>query len=85
MMTECLFQICNGIPDCDDGFDESNCGGADAAEIQQQQTLRFRLSRFNRYTDYYDWDGDWGWFTENIDEDKEQFYNLQIPLTTDNW
>ena len=39
----------------------------------------------NRYTDYYDWDGDWGWFTENIDEDKEQFYNLQIPLTTDNW
>lgn len=42
-------------------------------------------SRFNRYNDYYDNDGDWGWFTVNIDEDKEQFYNLQIPLTTDDW
>ena len=41
--------------------------------------------RFNRYNDYYDSDGDWGWFTVNIDEDKEQFYNLQIPLTTDDW
>ena len=51
----------------------------------QEQTLRFRLSRFNRYVDYYDGDGDWGWFTVNIDEDKEQFYNLDIPLTTDDW
>ena len=42
-------------------------------------------NRFNRYNDYYDSDGDWGWFTVNIDEDKEQFYNLQIPLTTDDW
>ncbi len=75
--------ICNGRPDCEDGFDESNCG--DTATWQQEQTLRFRLSRFNRYVDYYDWDGDWGWFTVNIDEDKEQFYNLNIPLTTDNW
>ena len=53
--------------------------------MQQEQTSRFRLSRFNRYIDYYDYDGDWGWFTVNIDEDKEQFYNLEIPLTTDNW
>ena len=75
--------ICNGKRDCEDGFDESNCG--DPAIWQQEQTLRFRLSRFNRYVDYYDWDGDWGWFTVNIDEDKEQFYNLAIPLTTDNW
>ena len=51
----------------------------------QEQTLRFRLSRFNRYVDYYDGDGDWGWFMVNIDEDKEQFYNLDIPLTTDDW
>ena len=41
--------------------------------------------RFNRYADYYDFDGDWGFFTENIDEDKEQFYTLNIPLTTDEW
>ena len=41
--------------------------------------------RFNRYADYYDFDGDWGYFTENIDEDKEQFYTLPIPLTTDEW
>ena len=35
--------------------------------------------------DYYDWDGDWGWFTRNIDEDKESFRTLEIPLTTDDW
>ena len=30
--------------------------------------------RFNRYDDFYDnWDGDWGWFDLNIDEDREQF------------
>lgn len=75
--------ICNGKRDCDDGFDESECG--DQAEVQRDQTLRFRLSRISRYNDYYDNDGDWGWFTVNIDEDKEQFYNLAIPLTTDNW
>ena len=73
--------ICNGRNDCDDGFDESDCG--DPSILQQDQTLRFRLSRFNRYADYYDNDGDWGFFTENIDEDKEQFYTLNIPLTTD--
>ena len=38
-----------------------------------------------RYNDYYDYDGDWGWVTANIDEDREQFYNLDIPLTTDDW
>ena len=58
----------------------------DLSQVQQDQTLRFRLSRFNRYMDYYDAsDGDWGWLTENIDEDREQFYNLGVPLTTDDW
>lgn len=36
--------ICNGRPDCEDGFDESNC--YDFAEWQQEQTLKFRLSRY---------------------------------------
>ncbi|TRY74425.1 hypothetical protein TCAL_00656 [Tigriopus californicus] len=77
-------EICDGQPNCEDGFDESNCG--DSSEWQQEQTLRFRLSRFNRYVDYYDsGTGDWGWLTKNIDEDREQFYNLQIPMTTDDW
>ena len=40
-------QICDGRRDCTvDGFDESNCGDPD--KIKQEQTLRFRLSRFNR-------------------------------------
>ena len=48
--------------------------------------LRFRLSRFNRYSDFYDiGDGEWGWFDENIDEDREQFIVRDIPLTTDRW
>ncbi len=76
--------ICDGKRDCEDGFDESECD--DPSQKQQDQTLSFRLSRFNRYADYYDAsDGDWGWLTVNIDEDREQFYNLGIPLTTDDW
>ena len=33
-------QICDGKRDCEDGFDESNCG--DPSVFQQEQTLRFR-------------------------------------------
>ena len=77
-------QICDGRKDCEDGLDESECG--DPAVFAQEQTLRFRLSRFNRYSDFYDvGDGEWGWFDENIDEDREQFIVRDIPLTTDRW
>ena len=77
-------QICNGQRDCEDGLDESDCG--DELAKQQDSTQRFRLSRVNRYTDYYDvGGGEWGWFDVNIDEDREQFYNLEVPLTTDTW
>ena len=77
-------QICNGQKDCEDGLDESDCG--DAFEEQKEATLRFRLSRVNRYTDFYDvGTGEWGWFDVNIDEDREQFYTLNVPLTTDSW
>ena len=51
-----------------------------------QQILRGYMNiTLCRYNDYYDYDGDWGWVTANIDEDREQFYNLDIPLTTDDW
>ena len=53
--------------------------------FRTQTSLSLFYCRFNRYVDYYDSDGDWGWFTANIDEDKEQFYTLHIPLTTDMW
>ena len=75
---------CNGIRDCDDGLDESNC--RDEFNEKQEATKRFRLSRVNRYTDFYDIGaGEWGWFDVNIDEDREQFYSLEVPLTTDTW
>ena len=43
--------ICNGRKECDDGFDESDCG--DPSVTQQDQTLRFRLSRYNKRADYF--------------------------------
>ena len=44
------------------------------------------MSRYNRYDDYYDnWDGDWGWFDANIDEDREQFVHIPLPETCDDW
>lgn len=45
-----------------------------------------RLSRQNRFNDFYDVDdGDWGWLDVNIDEDGEQFYDLEIPETPDDF
>ena len=44
------------------------------------------MSRYNRYDDFYDnWDGDWGWFDANIDEDREQFVKVEVPPTCDEW
>ena len=77
-------QICDGIKDCDDGYDESGC--VDQVQVQQEQVYRYRMSRYGRYDDYYDnWDGDWGWFDANIDEDKEQFIKIPLPPTCDEW
>ena len=30
-------------------------------------------------------DGDWGWLDVNIDEDGEQFYELEVPETPDDF
>jgi len=79
-----LEDICNGRNDCNDGFDESDCG--DPSKLQQELTYKYRMSRFNRYDDFYDnWDGEWGWFDTNIDEDREQFINIEVPETCDDW
>ena len=43
-------EICNGRNECDDGFDESDCG--DPSVTQQDQTLRFRLSRYDARVKY---------------------------------
>ena len=57
--------------DCSEGEDEAECGDED--RIQDELNLRYRMSRFNRYDDFYDnWDGDWAWLEANIDEDREQ-------------
>ena len=46
----------------------------------------YRLSRQSRFEDFYDvGDGDWGWITANIDEDGEQFVNLALPETPDDF
>ena len=77
-------QICDGHNDCDDGFDESNC--SDEAIELKESVQKYRLSRWDRNTEFYDiGDGDWGWFELNIDEDREQFPNLKVPLITDSW
>ncbi|TRY72565.1 hypothetical protein TCAL_06513 [Tigriopus californicus] len=79
-----LSQRCNGINDCDDGFDESNC--IDETSAIQTQHRNFRMSRQSRFEDFYDIaDGDWGWIITNIDEDGEQFLTLDIPETPDDF
>ena len=45
-------EICDGGRNCDDGWDESNCGDPEADN--QELTYRYRMSRFNRYDDFYD-------------------------------
>ena len=93
--------ICDGKNDCDDGFDESDCVDETRVQQERTYRycyisivsvpficfcLRYRMSRYNRYDDYYDnWDGDWGWFDANIDEDREQFVHIPLPETCDDW
>jgi len=75
---------CDGYNDCEDGTDESGC--YDKASELQESVHRFKLTRWNRITEFYDiGDGDWGWFEVNIDEDREQFLTLKVPLITDSW
>ena len=58
----------------------------DRVKVQQELVYRYRMSRYNRYDDFYDnWDGDWGWFDANIDEDREQFVHVPVPETCDEW
>ncbi|XP_023346769.1 CD109 antigen [Eurytemora carolleeae] len=86
MLTGCFTeeQRCNGIADCEDGYDESNCG--DHSRIKQELTYRYRLSRMNRFDSFYDIsDGDWGWINTNIDEDHEEFRTLDVPETAEEW
>ena len=81
-----VVQKCDGVEDCSDGYDESDCEVEDATEAQQRQIRNYRLSRQSRFEDFYDvGDGDWGWVTANIDEDGEQFYTLPLPETPDDF
>ena len=78
------YQICDGLRDCEDGSDETNCH--DEILELQGSSQKFKLSRWDRNTEFFDiGDGDWGWFEVNIDEDKEQFLTLKVPLITDSW
>ena len=66
--------------DCSEGEDEAECGDED--RIQDELNLRYRMSRFNRYDDFYDnWDGDWAWLEANIDEDREQVRGHSLGCT----
>ena len=77
-------QKCNGVFDCLDKSDEKGC--FDEAKLQLDQIKRYRLSRQSRFEDFYDvGDGDWAWLDINIDEDGEQFYELEVPETPDDF
>jgi len=40
-----------------------------------------KFNRQSRFEDFYDKDdGDWGYFDANIDEDREQFIELQVKI-----
>ena len=77
-------QKCNGIYECPDKSDEKGC--LDEAKLQLDQIKHYRLSRQSRFEDFYDvGDGDWAWLDVNIDEDGEQFYELEVPETPDDF
>ena len=94
------FKICDGRNDCDDGYDESECEDKALNDKDLTFKYRMsRYNRFGfiflytyinlmlyRYDDFYDnWDGEWGWFDVNIDEDGEQFLTIEVPETCDDW
>ena len=47
---------------------------------------RYRLSRGSRFNDFFDEpDGDFMWLDLNIDEDGEQFHEVEVPETPDDF
>ena len=47
---------------------------------------RYRLSRGSRFNDFFDEpDGDFVWLDLNIDEDGEQFHEVEVPETPDDF
>ena len=46
----------------------------------------YRLSRGSRFNDFFDEpDGDFMWLNLNIDEDGEQFHEVEVPETPDDF
>lgn len=75
---------CDGIKNCPDGIDELNCIDVPRTLIEQMRS--YKLSRQARNEDFYDLsDGEWAWLEVNIDEDREQFYTMEVPESPDDF
>ncbi|XP_046648840.1 CD109 antigen-like [Daphnia pulicaria] len=72
-------QRCDGKADCTDGSDEDDCPSAD-------DKMEFRLMRWSRNLDFYDWlDGDWAWFDVPTTDDGIEFHDREVAADDDSW
>ncbi|XP_015596122.1 CD109 antigen isoform X2 [Cephus cinctus] len=73
-----LEKQCDGVPDCEDGTDESHCIQGNATDL-----LYFRKWRFNRIQRQYD--NVWLWKDINIGPHGRQIFNIEVPRRPVHW
>ncbi|KAK8389963.1 hypothetical protein O3P69_012881 [Scylla paramamosain] len=73
------YKRCDGISDCADNYDESDCGDPLA-----DTEVDFRIHRYVKFSDFFDTeDGDWLWLDINIGHKGHEQNNIELPKVDD--
>lgn len=75
-----VYELCNGISYCADGYDESDCQTAeeDFADVE------FRVHQFLWFADLFDpEDGDWNWIDYNIGYKGHEMTTIELNKVND--